>query len=299
MRPTTRIDWQARVGAAIEAMLASLDEPLKLEKLAREAASSPWHFHRRFRELSGESLSSCLRRLRLERAAYLLSSGVKVIDAALLSGFEGPEAFSRAFKRLFGLSPAEVARLPSWEGRAYSRAGIHYKPQGRGEERFFVPPATVERIETKIVELPPRRLFSRQAEGGPWGLPKAWEALRAAIRGLPILEASKVWLSAFYGGMEVNGWGEGRFLAAFEAPLGASCPEGLQEEALPGGLYALFVHFGSYEEIGAAVERWEKAWFPASGWHADPSRPCYEWYQNGDLPSELLLTFWCCPVKKF
>ncbi|WP_199925393.1 GyrI-like domain-containing protein [Paenibacillus bouchesdurhonensis] len=58
------------------------------------------------------------------------------------------------------------------------------------------------------------------------------------------------------------------------------------------------MHFGSSEEIGPTWDRWIQEWLPDSGWTIDPTRPNYEWYQNHNVPPELLLTFLCTPVVK-
>ena len=48
-------------------------EPLKLEEVAKVACFSPYHFHRIFRAVVGETLHDFVKRLRLERALYLIS----------------------------------------------------------------------------------------------------------------------------------------------------------------------------------------------------------------------------------
>jgi AraC family transcriptional regulator len=301
MRDTTRQDWHRRVDGVIRAMLANLDERQELERLASLAAASPWHFHRTFRELTGESLEACLRRLRLERAsARLRERGARVIDVALDSGYESPEAFAKAFRRAYGLSPSAAMRLPHWEGKLPSDSGIHY--EASGEERwFFIRPDKEGSMETKIVEMPPRRLFGIFAMDDPWKLPEAWSRLHPIAGESGLAARARVWLSAFLDGepgIDPEGKKGNRYMAAFQAPDGAACPPGLSELEMPGGLYAVVVHFGSTEEIGITVDRWFKEWLPSSSWRADFSRPSYEWYQNFGLPNELLLTFWCTPVAK-
>jgi AraC family transcriptional regulator len=301
LRDVTRQDWHRRVDGVIRSILANLDCRQELERLASLAAASPWHFHRTFRVLTGESLEACLRRLRLERASSeLRQTDARVIDVALDSGYESPEAFAKAFKKAYGLTPSAAMRLERWEGKLPSAAGIHYDPAG-GERWFFIRPDGEGFMETKIVEMPPRRLFGIVAKDDPWKLPEAWSRLKpiAGESGLGV--RARVWLSAFLDGqpgVDAAGRKGNRYLAAFEAPEGSDCPTGLEEFSLPGGLYAVVVHFGSTEEIGLTVDRWFKDWLPASSWKADFSRPSYEWYQNGGLPEELLLTFWCTPVVK-
>src|SRR5215831_10466062 len=81
-----------------------LNEPLALEELARLACLSPHDFHHVFTAMVGEPLASHVRRLRLERTASRLKlTDVTVIQIALEAGYETHEAFSRAFRKNFGL----------------------------------------------------------------------------------------------------------------------------------------------------------------------------------------------------
>lgn len=83
-----------------------LRKPLSLEDVSRKAGFSLWHFQRTFTALVGEPLGSYLRRRRLTVAAgELRESSRRILDIALDYQFESQEAFTRAFKSLFGVTP--------------------------------------------------------------------------------------------------------------------------------------------------------------------------------------------------
>src|SRR6266700_2976443 len=85
-----------------------LDEDLSLDRLARVAHFSPFHFHRIFRALGGEAVSEYVRRLRLEAAAFVLSSTDRPVTVvAFDAGYGTHEAFTRAFRQMFGVSPSQ------------------------------------------------------------------------------------------------------------------------------------------------------------------------------------------------
>src|SRR5262245_62376267 len=85
-----------------------LEEELGLDRLARVAHFSPFHFHRLFRALVGEAVSEYVRRLRLEAAAVLLkTTGRPVTQVAFDAGYTTHEAFTRAFRLMFGVSPSQ------------------------------------------------------------------------------------------------------------------------------------------------------------------------------------------------
>ena len=87
-------------------------EPLDLEKLAAVAHFSPWHFHRLFQALTGETLADRVRRRRLEAAAGLLlaTPPESALSIALDVGFRSAEVFTRAFRAHFGTTIMGFAR---------------------------------------------------------------------------------------------------------------------------------------------------------------------------------------------
>ncbi len=107
MKPSTRTDYQARIDEALVWLAAHQNEDVSPARLARVAIFSPYHFHRVFRGVCGESVMQCLRRLRLESAALRLRrTGDGVTEVALDAGFESHEGFTRAFKEHFGAPPS-------------------------------------------------------------------------------------------------------------------------------------------------------------------------------------------------
>ena len=108
-----RNHYHERVNRVLDYVAAHLDGELSLNRLARVACFSPFHFHRIFQGLTGETLNSHVRRVRLERAVRLLraSPRKRITDVALETGFAGTAEFSRAFRNHFGHTAS------SWDRR--------------------------------------------------------------------------------------------------------------------------------------------------------------------------------------
>lgn len=108
----TSDEYLRRIHLVLDYIRANVAEDLSLDTLADVAAFSPFHFHRIFTALVGETVNQCARRLRLERAAALLKAdpAMSISAAALECGFESPSVFSRAFKRQFGITAREWNR---------------------------------------------------------------------------------------------------------------------------------------------------------------------------------------------
>jgi AraC family transcriptional regulator len=86
---------------------AHLDEDVSLAALAAQAGLSRFHLHRVFSAALRETPKQLAFRLRLARAAVLLlTTGESVLEVALSSGFQSHEAFCRAFRRRFRMTPS-------------------------------------------------------------------------------------------------------------------------------------------------------------------------------------------------
>jgi len=126
---TTWNDYQQRILRVLTHIQEHLDEALDLEELARVACFSSFHFHRVFAAMTGETIADHVRRLRLERAAMELRSGAKqVIQLALDAGYEAHEAFTRAFKAAYGVSPSEFRRATGPIAIRPAPSGVHFRP---------------------------------------------------------------------------------------------------------------------------------------------------------------------------
>src|SRR5467141_4000729 len=90
----------------------SLDTQAKTQDLARHAYQSRTQFHRLFRTVVEETPGAMRRRLLLERAAYQLGhTGLSVTDVALDANYGSLEAFTRAFRKAFRISPSLYRRM--------------------------------------------------------------------------------------------------------------------------------------------------------------------------------------------
>ena len=144
------IDYVARTNLAIDYIVNNLSGDLKLEEIANVAMFSPFHFHRVFRSLLGETLNQFVKRLRLERALYLMSHSPKLTltEIALDCGFSSSSDFSRNFKTRFGKPPSSInlqeLRSSNREAFASSQAAAGNKhnlsrlPENKNPDNFSV-----------------------------------------------------------------------------------------------------------------------------------------------------------------
>lgn len=157
------LDYVDRVNRAIDFILQNLDQPLKLEVVARAACFSPFHFHRIFRSLVGESLNEFVKRLRLERALKLMSQKnwatrrqPSLTDIALACGFDSSSDFSRCFKQRFGVAPSrfDVESFRAKRRKDWQIAIAH--PKHRHLLDRLKPGNNPDGFEVRLRRLPPR-----------------------------------------------------------------------------------------------------------------------------------------------
>lgn len=101
----------AQVTRALRVMQNKFMEKLDVEQLAKVANMSSSSFHKAFKEVTTESPLQYLKKLRLNKARYMIvMENTKAYIAAYEVGYESASQFSREFKRYFGQSPAETIR---------------------------------------------------------------------------------------------------------------------------------------------------------------------------------------------
>ena len=152
-----KVDYVDRVNRAIDHVTRNLSEPLKLEDVAKVACFSPYHFHRIFRALVGETLHDFVKRVRLDRALYLISHSDRpsLTQVALACGFSSSSDFSRSFRERFGVSPREFD-IESFRRGQRDRL-IDAMPAGTGSARM-PEAANPEAFKVRLRDLPERRV---------------------------------------------------------------------------------------------------------------------------------------------
>lgn len=122
-------EYTSRINRVIDHIEVHITDKLTLDELARVACFSPYHFHRLFAALVGETLSRYIQRQRVEKAASMLlySPEKSVTAVALDCGFSSSATFARAFRTAFEMSASDWrdGGSAAWrkEGKTDSKIG--------------------------------------------------------------------------------------------------------------------------------------------------------------------------------
>lgn len=276
MRTTTREDYQRRLARALDYIVANLDGDLELAAVARAAHFSPYHFHRIFRGLTGESVAGLVRRLRMARAGHRLRHHREsVIQVALAAGYGTPGSFCRAFRQVVGVAPSTFQRgsqpMPAWSGV------VRYDPATGAVALHLQPGVNV--MQVRVDTLPDQWAVCLHHQGPYHEVGTCFQRLHrwVAERGLSEEEARFFGLS--HDDPDVTPAAELRYTAcvAVDGPVAVAAPFELKQ--IPGGRYGFYELQGHYEKIEGAFRQLFGEWLPESGYEAD-DRPCMEVYLN-------------------
>lgn len=267
------MDMLKRLNAAVEYIEARLRSQFDIEEAARLACVSADSFMRFFSYMTGMTLTEYVRRRRLTLAAQDLQQGEeKIIDVAMNYGYDSAAAFSRAFARQHGITPAEY--------RKYGGALKVYPPVS-----FHIAVKGAKEMDLRIIELSDTEVWgvSRQYEGAGY---RTREELRHIMwadecENIPEMFCEGTWNqpgNTSYDGIWYGVWRNGRYMIAREKEETKSVlPESYK---LPAGTYAAFrTPCGglAWEEFPKLFELIFDAWLPSS-----------QYRQKGDLVIEVL-----------
>jgi len=231
-----------------------LQEPLKLEKMAKIAHISPFYFHRLFQAYTGKTLAEYVKELRLQRAeGHLQYSDTPITDIALDVGYETPSSFTKVFNQVLGKSPRQYRKVMQPVVEAMIRRTTPTKA-----EKEMLRPKYVTRKELPV-------LFVRSIGDYAITPPLAFEALS---RFLQEEQVKKEEIVGYYSmGLDdphIVERSKCRFDVCVALKIAIPSKGAVGKKILPAGRFALFIHRGPYSEIENSLKAIFRCWYPSS-----------------------------------
>ena len=282
MKADTRQDYEERILRVLIHLQQNLEQEPSLEDLAAVAHFSPFHFHRIFRGMTGESVAAYKRRLRLEWAAgQLRQTSDTVIRIALAAGFESHAAFSRAFKTQLGHTPSE------WRTAVQS---------GTAAAHCFNPRDLItgqqgdSGMETKIVKEDEVRVAFVRHVGPYEGCGAAWSKMCTHLGAQGRLAGGLPMIGLSYDDPEVTPADKIRYDACVPVSDDFEPAGGVGVQVLPAGTFVRATHHGPYEKLNLIYAALMGRWLPDSGRRAKlaPSREIYLNDPESTAPEDLV-----------
>lgn len=291
----SRREYERRINAVMDHVSANLDGTLDLETLAGVACFSPFHFHRLFSALTGETLAACVKRLRLEAAANRLcfNRDESVLQVALACGFSSHAVLSREFRKRFGMTPTEWRdgnRKIDQTDRKGGQADASRKPH----DSFVIdsPETRSDSMNVSVKDMPPVRVAYMRVTGRYGQMEQAaWERLGrwAGPRGL--YRPDSLALGVCHDNPDVTDPDQCRYDACLSLPEDYEPDGEINTAVLPGGRYGVLrVEDGTTADFAPAWQAIFAEWLPSSGFQCD-DRPSFERCYGEPDPVTGKLTF--------
>lgn len=267
-----------------------LDGDLALDTLAEQAGFSSYHFHRTFTEFVGEPLRRHVRRLRLEHAAYRLKiSQDTILRIALDVGYQSHEAFGRAFKRHFGVTPSTFRRDFLRAARRRRGESGAIAPPGRATPAVYgaqPPHVRLERVRPLLVAFI-RHTGPYDAVAAPGSpLSALWDALFEWARPHGLAGDDTLLIGIPQDDPTVTPPERQRFDVAIHVPAFHKPQGNVGLQTLSPGLYAVGRHYGPFTHLADTYAH-IYASAVASGKHRLRPVPPFEIYAHTRVRDDL------------
>ena len=295
-----RQEYVGRINRAIDYVRENIAGDLRLKTVARVASFSPYHFHRVFKSVVGETLNDYVRRLRAQRAAAQLihNPAMTITEIGVTCGYSSSSAFAREFRQRFGASATEFRA-----GGQDSLVRFRQHLEATGVE--FVNPAKMRSIRTDMVfrvevrEEPKRHAAYIRHVGSYREIEKTFGQLMrwAGPRKLLRFPDTQI-LTIYHDNPDVTPIDKLRTDVCVTVPRSTKVKRNISLMDLPGGTYAVAYVEIDDTQFGEAWDRLFTDWLPESGYQPD-DRPCYELYLNDPRkhPQKKHLVEICEPVS--
>jgi AraC family transcriptional regulator len=315
-------EYTKRVNRGLDYLNVHYAEPVSLESLALLANFSPYHFHRIFKGVVGESLYKYIQRIRIEKAAHAVQffPTKPLTDIALECGFSNSAVFARTFKEYFSMTATQWRNgghqsfrknwqvlsknreQPSIDWQVKSISAL-YIDGSNNNAKWDVYMMNLSTLQVEVKQLPEttvayiRHIGAFAGEQATWArlfqTLTQWGAARNLLR-CPGTD----YYTVFRDDVNITEFSK------FKCDLSISVPKGTQPEGQVGvsviaaGQYAVAQFEIDAHEYPSAWELIYGQWLPQSGFQ--PSGDfCFERYLNDPNmhPSKKHIIEVCIPVK--
>lgn len=250
-------DHAFRVYKALRYIDLNLFAKIDLDSIAGSSAFSPFHFHRVFSSLIGMSVSEYVRRRRMSEAAQrLLNIEQGILDLALECHYESQEAFTRAFKNMYDITPGQLrkAKKSIESERSFTLDDLNQLVKGE-----IMKPEIKTYKAMRIIGL--ARTYEQHNLEGTYD---QWGEFMSRL-----LELSERDMNDLYGiSMESHpdvaksDKDKYVYLTAVEVSAGQPLPKGMIELNIPSRKCAKFIHKGHIADYISTYKQMWNNWIP-------------------------------------
>lgn len=256
------------INDVINYIQSNIDEKLSLKELAEIAKFSPYHFHRIFSANVGESLSSYIKRIKLDNSALKLKyTNENISDIAMSCGYESTSAYAKAFKQEFCLTASEFRLKFDDNNDEYMKQLKKISEDSYQEIKDI---QDIKRLFTQSYG-PYRKVFD-----------EAWTELLTFANSKNLINENTKYIAICLDDPDITAQAKLRYQACITYDGNDINEDNFAVKTIPGGKHAIFRHKGSYETLyktyDAALLYWMQHNYEKFNFDFDILRdvPCFE-----------------------
>ena len=289
------MEYLEQVQKGINYIENNLDFDLCLQDIAQHSCISQWHYQRIFKALTNETLKTYIRSRRLANAfEKLYSTDLKIIDIAICAGFESQESFTRAFKKMFNMTPNEARKIGN-KNLFLKKIEFNSEYLQHIHSHVSLEPEIITQEALMLVGMK-TEFYSVDSEKNNLAekLPQLWDEF------LPRMDEiqNRVADIEAYGVIQQTNDNTDllEYYAVQEVSKIGVLPEGMEIIEIPKSTYARFSHKGDVRNINNTVNYIYSSWLMQSG-KRHSYGPDLEFYNETYIPdSEDSLVYYSIPI---
>lgn len=276
----------------------NLNKEITFENLAEKFRYSPFHFHRIFTSITGQTITNYIKRRRLTLAHQkLCETNERIADICYETGFNSIQAFNRAFKEAFHMQPSQVrAEKPQITYRSIDTIISGYVKRVNVEGEYAIKPVFIEKDEFYLAG------YRKHTRDGIQVIGESWHELKNTMNKLKRVNPSAMYGLEDYTNDFISEPLQFYYMAAVDVEEDTNIPDGMCKIKIPQALYAVFTVNGNNAngEIGKAFKYIYDIWLPNSEYCLDENLLIdFEYYdERWDCQSKSAQLDIYIPVKK-
>lgn len=277
------MDYTRQMQKALDFIEARLKHHIELEDIADVANFSMFHFHRMFYSIVGFTPKSYIRQRRMSLAAReLIFTKKSIVEIALCYQFDSQAAFTRAFKKQFGITPGKLRRSKSPFSFV---ASVNLKDKlAKG----------VNEMEVKIIEKEAMKVIGMDVVTTQKNnkIPQLWDNFNKRFHEIENIAVKNACLGVcpYVEMQDFNEDSEFRYIAGAIVKDFSKVPDGMVTYDMPAQKYAVVTHKGTLDKLQETYQYIYAEWLKNSEFEFCPSAE-FEWYDErfkfGSEDSEL------------
>ena len=245
-----------------------IDTNITLDELARLNSVSKYHFHRIFKEETGENLFERIIAIRLQKAANLLISNCysSISEIRELCGYSSHSSFIKAFKKRFTFTPTQWRKGGYLD---YSKINLIFEEQINNEFSGIKP----------FIKMAQKKICAHiRHKGYDLSVTRTWDRLMAYTYEKKI--NSTIQIGIFNDNPVITPYEECQYIAAIEVDNTFTSTNSISKLEIEESLCAIFHHEGIYGDVMKLMIYIYHFWLPSSGYEAKTLPPYAIYHKN-------------------